>query len=73
MGLSMGTSVTEWLEKLLPPEYLELRNAVLIAGPKDRDGLEGRGLQTPLVRDRGLYLGGAAGKGAIKCFVADFP
>lgn len=30
------------------PQYLELRKAVLIAGPNDRAVLEGRGLQTPL-------------------------
>lgn len=55
---------------LPPPEYLKLRNAVLIVGPKDRAGLEGRGLQTPLVRDRGLYLEDTAGKGAIKTLCA---
>lgn len=54
---------------LPPPEYIKLRKTVLIVGPKDRAGLEGRRLQTPLVRDRGLYLGGTAGKGAINHFV----
>lgn len=54
-------------------QYLELRNAVLIPDPKERPGLEGSWLQTLLVRDRGPYLEGSAGKGAIRGFVPDFP
>lgn len=45
------------------PPYLELRRAVLIAGPNDRAVLEGKGLQTPLMRHRKAYLEGTAGKG----------
>lgn len=52
------------------PEYLKLRNAVLIVDPKDRAGLEGGGLQTPLVRDRGSLFGRHSREGGSKTLCA---
>lgn len=66
-GLSVG------VVELHLPQYLELRKAILIPGPNDRTVLEGRGLQTPLVKDRDVLFGRHSREEAIRGFVPDLP